>query len=135
MTSPKEEPRRIRVLFVCSRNRLRSPTAEEVFRTWEGIETASAGTDEKADQPLDSEIVQWADLIFVMQQSHRSRLTKKFGPWLRDKRVIVLNIPDDYAYMEPALVQLLERTVGPLLMQRGGRSSDTSQTAFPQGQE
>jgi len=131
MTSRKEDPRRTRVLFICSRNRLRSPTAEEVFRTWEGIETASAGTDEKADQPLDSEVIQWADVIFVMETVHRTRLTKKFGPWLRDKRVIVLNIPDDFAYIEPALVQLLERTVGPLLMQMGGRPPDGARSNSP----
>jgi len=31
------------LLFLCSRNRLRSPTAEPVFADRPGVETASAG--------------------------------------------------------------------------------------------
>jgi len=58
------------VLFVCSRNRLRSPTAEQVFADWPGIETASAGVDHDADNPLTPELLQWADVIFVMERVH-----------------------------------------------------------------
>lgn len=96
------------VLFICSRNRLRSPTAEQVFADWPGIETASAGTQRDADNPVTPETLAWADLIFVMERAHRSKLTSAFGPHLRGKRVICLDIPDEFGFMDPALVGLLK---------------------------
>ncbi len=104
-----------KLLFVCSQNRLRSPTAEAVFSQYEGLEVESAGLNRGADMPLSSEAVQWADIIFVMEASHRTKLTQRFRPWLQGKRVICLHIPDEYEYMEPALVALLQQKVLPLL--------------------
>lgn len=104
-----------KLLFVCSQNRLRSPTAESIFSEYEGLEVDSAGLDRGAEMPLSSEVLQWADIIFVMEKSHRSKLSKTFQPWLKDKRVICLDIPDKYEYMEPALVELLKKKVLPLL--------------------
>jgi len=103
------------LLFVCSRNRLRSPTAETIFSAYTGLEVTSAGLDRDAEMCLDSETVQWADVILVMESSHRRQLTKKFQPWLKNKRVICLNIPDQYEYMQPELVKLLKKKVLPLL--------------------
>ena len=51
------------LLFVCSANRLRSPTAEQVFSTWPGVETDSAGLNASAEQQLSTEQVEWADII------------------------------------------------------------------------
>ncbi len=102
------------VLFICSQNRLRSPTAEQVFADWPGIETASAGTNHDAETPLDPELVAWADLIFVMERPHRNRLQKKFRKALRG-RVICLDIPDDYEFMDEQLVRLLKAKVIPHL--------------------
>lgn len=99
-----------KVLFVCSQNRLRSPTAEQVFSARRDLEVASAGTNNDAETPLDHELVEWADIIFVMETTHRTKLIRKFRKSLR-ARVICLNIPDDYEYMEPALVELLQRKV------------------------
>jgi predicted protein tyrosine phosphatase len=104
-----------KILFICSKNRLRSPTAEAIFSEYEGLEVESAGIDREAENPLSSETVQWAEIIFVMEKSHRSKLTKKFQPWLKGKRVVCLNIPDEFDYMEPALVELLQKKVLPLL--------------------
>jgi predicted protein tyrosine phosphatase len=103
------EPKR--VLFVCSQNRLRSPTAEQVFSDWPGIECESAGTNNDADNPLTPELVQWAEVIFVMEKDHRNKLTKKFRPFLKNKRIICLDIPDRYDFMDPELVQLLKTKV------------------------
>ena len=97
-------------LFVCSQNRLRSPTAEQVFSARRDLEVASAGTNNDAETPLDDELVEWADIIFVMERAHRNKLLKKFRKSVR-ARVICLNIPDNYEYMEPSLVELLERKV------------------------
>ena len=100
-----------RLLFICSRNQLRSPTAEAVFSGRPGIEVDSAGLDHDAVVPLSPEQVKWADLIFVMETPHASKLRRKFKRDLNGQRVIVLGIPDDYRYMSPALVALLERKV------------------------
>ena len=100
-----------KVLFICSQNRLRSPTAEQVFSTWQGIETSSAGLNNDAENPVTPELVEWADIIFVMEKTHRSKLTKKFKSSLADARVICLDIPNEYDFMDPDLVQLLKSKV------------------------
>lgn len=103
-----------RVLFVCSQNKLRSPTAEQVFSTWPGLEVDSAGTNHDAENPLTGELVEWAQVIFVMEKAHRAKLSKRFKRHLK-ARVICLDIPDDYAFMDPALVALLNAKVAPHL--------------------
>jgi predicted protein tyrosine phosphatase len=99
------------VLFVCSQNRLRSPTAEQVFADWPGIETSSAGTNNGAENPLSHELVEWADIIFVMERAHRTKLQSKYRAAMKNARLICLNIPDDYDFMDPALVELLTTRV------------------------
>ena len=103
------------VLFICSQNRLRSPTAEQVFAGWPGIETSSAGLNHDAENPVTPELLRWADTIFVMERTHRSRLSSRFKPHLGNARVICLDIPDEYEFMEPDLVRLLEARVAPHL--------------------
>jgi predicted protein tyrosine phosphatase len=104
------------ILFVCSQNRLRSPTAEQVFSTWPGIACASAGVYLSADVPLSSELVEWADIIFVMEQAHKKKMALRYRAQLKGKRVICLNIPDDYTFMQASLVRLLEVKVSPFLL-------------------
>lgn len=99
------------VLFVCSQNRLRSPTAEQVFADWPGVQCSSAGTNLRADNPLTPELVEWAELIFVMEKTHRDKLQARFRAQLRDQRVVVLGIPDDYDFMQRELVDLLKEKV------------------------
>lgn len=106
----------LRVLFVCSRNRLRSPTAEAVFGGMPSVETDSAGLAPDAEAVLDAAQVDWADLVVVMERQHKARLVQKFGARLKGKRVVCVDIPDRYGYMQPELVALLERKVGPLLV-------------------
>ncbi|TGV31992.1 protein tyrosine phosphatase, partial [bacterium M00.F.Ca.ET.168.01.1.1] len=89
-------------------NRLRSPTAEQVFSKRRDIEVESAGTNHDADNPLTHELVAWADIIFVMEMAHRAKLQKTFRSSLKGTRVICLDIPDDYEFMDPELVRLLE---------------------------
>ncbi len=104
-------PRMRNVLFICSQNRLRSPTAEQVFADWPGIETASAGLNHGAENPVTPELLQWAELIFVMERAQRTRLSSLFGAYLRDQRIVCLDIPDIYAYMDPALIRVLKAKV------------------------
>lgn len=96
-----------RILFLCSQNKLRSPTAEAVFGDHPAVEVDSAGLNHDAVVPLSEEQVQWADVIIVMEKAHRNRLNRKFSRALAGKRVAVLGIPDDYEYMDPELVALL----------------------------
>jgi predicted protein tyrosine phosphatase len=105
----------MKLLFICSKNRLRSPTAEAVFADYPDLEVDSAGLDRGAENLLESEMVEWADVIFVMEKSHQRKLTQNFQAWLKNKRVICLNIPDNYDFMQPELVELLKRKVLPLL--------------------
>lgn len=114
----------INALFVCSANKLRSPTAEQVFARWADVETDSAGLHEGANVVLSTEQVEWADIIFVMEKRHREKLSKRFRKQLNGKRVICLDIPDDYAFMQPELITLLERKVGPFLQRQSGIRSD-----------
>ena len=99
------------LLFLCARNRLRSPTAERVFADRPGVETASAGLAPDAEEVVDADHIDWADVIFVMERSHRAKLNRRFRDRLRGKRVVCLDIPDDYAFMQPELVALLEQRV------------------------
>jgi predicted protein tyrosine phosphatase len=107
-----------RVLFVCSQNRLRSPTAQQVFSNRAGFEVASAGTDPAAETPVSPELLEWADVIFVMERAHRNRLMKRFRPHLKSKRLVCLDIPDEFEYMDPDLIRILQAKVGPFF-QRG----------------
>ncbi len=100
------------LLFVCSRNRLRSPTAEAVFAAVPGFCALSAGTAPDAEEPVTPDLLWWAHIVFVMEESHRRQLAARFGRQLRGKRVVCLDIPDGYAFMQPELVDLLWERVG-----------------------
>jgi predicted protein tyrosine phosphatase len=97
-----------RILFVCSQNKLRSPTAEAVFADHPEVDVDSAGLNHDAVVPLSPEQIQWADLIVVMEKSHRTKLKRKFRKYLGGKNVVVLEIPDNYDYMDPTLIELIE---------------------------
>ena len=97
-----------RLLFVCSENRLRSPTAEAVFSEYEGVEAIGAGTNSDAETPVSGDLIEWADIILVMEKAHRNKVSKKYKALLKDKKVVVLDIPDIYECMQPELIQLLK---------------------------
>ena len=101
-----------RLLFICSRNRLRSPTAERVFADWPGVETDSAGLASDADTVLTADQVEWADVIFVMEKAHRTKLTQRFKSQLKGKKIVCLDIPDNYEFMQAELVLALEKKIG-----------------------
>lgn len=105
----KSEP--VRLLFVCSRNQWRSPTAEVVWRNRAGYSARSAGTSKTAKKTLSAKDVLWADMIFVMEKKHKSRLLSAFAPELAQTPVHVLDIPDDYAFMDPELIDEIESRV------------------------
>lgn len=104
-----------KLLFICSQNKLRSPTAEAVFADWPGVEADSAGLNHDAELTLSREQIEWADLILVMEKAHRNRLNKRFREALGGKRIVVLNIPDDFPCMDPHLIALLKSRCAPYL--------------------
>jgi predicted protein tyrosine phosphatase len=106
---------RLNVLFVCSRNRWRSPTAEQVWRRHPRVNARSAGTSAGARHPVSVADLAWADVVVVMEDKHRSRLLADHRGLLAHKPVHVLDIPDEYPYMDPDLVELLGDPVADLL--------------------
>ncbi|MCM8525532.1 MAG: hypothetical protein NE327_03380 [Lentisphaeraceae bacterium] len=99
------------LLFICSKNRLRSPTAEEVFSCMQGLDAVGCGISKEAPTALSGDLVEWADIIFTMEDIHRSKVTQKYSKLLKNKRLICLNIPDIYSRMQPELVELLKEKV------------------------
>ena len=100
-----------RLLFICSENRLRSPTAEAVFSEYDGVEAIGAGTNADAETPVSGDLIEWADIVLVMEKVHRNKVTKKYNELLKDKIVVVLDIPDIYECMQPELIRLLKAKV------------------------
>ena len=106
---------RLNLLFVCSRNQWRSPTAEQVWRRDPRVNVRSAGTDASSRHVVSETDLAWADVVLVMEDKHKSRLLAEHRALLRRKPMIVLDIPDDYRYMDPELVALLGAPVAALL--------------------
>lgn len=104
-----------RVLFLCSRNRLRSPTAEQVFADYPDVDATSAGLAPDAVDPLTPDHLEDIDIVFVMEKGHRRKLSRHFKPWLKQARIVCLDIPDDFEFMQPELVELLTARVTPHL--------------------
>ncbi len=105
------------VLFICGKNKWRSPTAEQIFAEHPGINCASAGLSHDAETPLSPELLEWAELIFVMEKKHKTKLSACFKEHLAGKRIVCLGIPDNYKFMDPVLVKLLRGKVTPHLPQ------------------
>ena len=96
-----------KLLFVCSRNKIRSLTAEKLFEGFPLYQVRSAGTQPGARIVVTEGHIGWADLIFCMEKSHLNRLRRKFPEALRDKQVICLHIPDEFEFMQTELVDEL----------------------------
>jgi predicted protein tyrosine phosphatase len=107
--------RPLNLLFICSRNQWRSPTAEEIWKKNPHYQTRSAGTSPNARRTVSSVDIRWADFIFVMEKKHKSRLQAEFTRMLEHKPIYVLDIPDEYQYMDLELVKELEEKVGAIL--------------------
>jgi len=105
----------VKVLFVCSHNKWRSPTGEAVFANVAGVSARSAGTARSARHQISVADIRWADLILVMEDKHASRLRADFRQEVAYKDVHVLDIPDDYQFMDEDLVDILRAKCEPLI--------------------
>jgi len=101
----------VNLLFVCSRNKWRSLTAETVYKNQMGLNVKSAGTEDDARIRLNSKMITWADLIFVMEKKHKQRMQEKFSMEIEGKEIVILDIPDEYQYMDEELIEELKSKV------------------------
>lgn len=106
---------KIKLLFVCSRNQWRSPTGEKLYQKDARVEARSRGTARGAVRPLTSSDLQWADLVLVMEQKHLRYITSHFAKLVQHKSIHVLDIPDDYRFMDDELVEAIRSAVEPLI--------------------
>ena len=97
----------LKVLFICSRNQWRSPTGELVWTKAPGLSVRSRGTSPRANQTLSAKDIDWADMIFVMEQKHKDRVRASFPRATQFKKIHVLDIPDEYQYGDPELQDLI----------------------------
>ena len=104
-----------KILFICTVNRLRSRTADTIFSQYEDLEVKSAGTDKSATVHVSRELLEWADLIVVMEKKHRNWIGSKFRDIYKTKPIKCLYIPDDYEYMDPHLIDLLRHKMSAFL--------------------
>jgi predicted protein tyrosine phosphatase len=113
LSQPIGQP--INILFICSRNQWRSPTAEKVWQSHPAVKARSAGTSPNARRPVSVKDLQWAQIIFVMEDKHKSRLLAEYRRLLEHKTIHVLDIPDEYQCMDAELVEQLQQSVGAVL--------------------
>lgn len=105
----------LKILFLCSRNQWRSPTAERLYQNDPRVEARSAGVSASARRKVTQNLLQWADLVLVMEQEHKRRVRQEFPAIAGHLRIEVLDIPDDYEFMDPELVTLIRERVEPLI--------------------
>jgi predicted protein tyrosine phosphatase len=108
-------PKKLKVLFVYMQNRLRSPTAERVFSDNPRLEVKSAGVDKDSTVLVTRGLLEWADLVFVMEKKQRNIIHRRFKDLYQEKRITCLYIPDDFDYMDLLLIDLLKEGVTPYI--------------------
>ncbi|MDB5226692.1 MAG: protein tyrosine phosphatase [Bacteroidota bacterium] len=101
----------MKVLFVCSRNQWRSPTAENIYKKYNHLQVRSAGTEPSARVKLTAKTIIWADIIFAMEKRHKLRIQEKFPIEAQLKEIIVLDIADEYKYMDEELIREIQSKV------------------------
>lgn len=99
-----------RILFVCGKNQWRSPTAEKIYRNDPRMQVRSAGLSPKSTRKLQAEDLEWADIVLVMEYKHLSRIRDRMRG-MRLPRMLSLNIPDQYQFMDQDLIRLLNERV------------------------
>ena len=107
----------LNLLFICHFNQMRSRTAECIYSSEPLYQVRSAGTECKGKGKITGELILLADLIFVMEEEHETILKEEFSAYAINKKVVILDIPDNYCFMEPELVELIKYRVSPYLKQ------------------
>lgn len=102
-----------KILFVCTGNLDRSPTAERIYKNRENLEVKSAGTSTSAKRILTGDLIEWADLIFVMEDHHKKYITD----WQPEaaKKIVVLGVMNKYLRDDPELIRILQEKIDYIL--------------------
>ena len=108
MNSLETVNNKLKLLFVCTINRMRSATAHKIYETDNRFEVKSAGTDNSASTVISIELLNWADTIIVMEKHHRNFIRQKYPEIYKNKKIVCLYIPDDYDYMQQELIYILK---------------------------
>ncbi len=101
-----------RVLFVCTRNQVRSLTAEQIYRGRPDLEVRSAGVSEYARVPLTPELIKWADEVFVFSKRQRKIIEGRYRDSFAGKLVVCLRLADRFEYKSPKLIVRLTGKLG-----------------------
>lgn len=101
----------LKLLFICTINRMRSATAHTIYQDDTRFEVLSAGTDANAQVVLTQELLDWADSVIVMERHHRNFIRKHYPKVYQTKKIVCLYIPDEYDYMQPELITLLKSKI------------------------
>lgn len=105
----------INILFICSKNQWRSPTAEKIYTGQPLISVRSAGTASSARRKVSAKDIDWADLVMVMEYKHSTRLRSDFPEQMKNKECHVLGIPDEYRFMDPELVSEIQSSADSII--------------------
>jgi len=103
------------ILFICSRNKWRSLTAETIYKNSSFFNVKSAGTENSARVKINAKLVIWADVIFVMEKHHKEKLVLKFPEEIKTKEIFILEIPDIYKFMDKELIEEIKMSISNLL--------------------
>jgi len=106
----------LNILFVCSRNRWRSTTAEQIYKNRSDHKFRSAGTEPSAVRKLSGKDIVWADIIFAVEKKHKLRIRQNFRDDSTGKKIVILDIVDEYLYMDPELIDMIKVSVDPYLI-------------------
>lgn len=118
MRYPPSEPP-TRVLFLCSRNRIRSLTAERLMAGVPGYDVRSAGTEPGSRVRISEKLIGWSEVIFAMEPQHRRIVEERFAGELAERALIVLHVPDEFEYLDEELFEVLRGALGPWLQLPG----------------
>lgn len=102
---------RLKILFVCTVNRMRSATAHKIFESDQRFWVDSAGIDNSAATVLEAEHLEWADAIIVMEKHHSNFIRNKYPEYYKKKKIVCLHVPDNFNFMQPELISILKKKV------------------------
>ena len=108
-----ESPKKLRVLFVCTQNKVRSLTAEHLYRERQDLEVRSCGTAAFAKNQLTEEVMKWADMVFIFDELQAEVIKQKFGKSAFGKEIISLGLADVFQYKSESLVLKLTAKIEP----------------------
>lgn len=94
------------LLFICSKNQWRSPTAGLLFKDDAIHQARSAGTSDKARIRVSQKLIDWADVIFVMERKHLGIIKHRFE--FTHQTFVVLDIEDNYQFGDAELIEILK---------------------------